>query len=123
MSVHTATKATRLLSEGRVRPVNESLAAFTVQGDSGLHHVALTCSCKAGRAGRVCSHLEAAFAWVTASPEDREIMEEILRLKLCACMGGLARCVPPFGTSGGCSRSDDQTAITPEQRVSGEAAL
>ena len=28
----------------------------------------------------------------------------------CVCMGGTAPCLPPFGTSGGCSLSDDETA-------------
>jgi hypothetical protein len=26
----------------------------------------------------------------------------------CVCMGGLRDCIPPFGTSGGCSLSDDE---------------
>ena len=34
------------------------------------------------------------------------------RRQACVCMGGTAECVPPFGPSGGCSLSDDQTSRT-----------
>jgi hypothetical protein len=86
MSTYTASKATRLLQEGRVRP-NETLTTFEVRGDHGTYSIGLECDCPTKG---MCSHLEAAFAWVTASPEDREIMEEIIRLK-----GSTVAAIPP----------------------------
>ncbi len=77
MSAATQAKATRLLSEGKVRPDDIRNLAFTVQGDNGSYRVALSCDCKAAGS---CSHLEAAMAWATASPDERAIMQQILDL-------------------------------------------
>ncbi len=77
MSAHTNAKATRLLSEGRVRPDDIRNIAFSVEGDNGSYRVALSCDCKAAGS---CSHLEAAMAWATASPDERAIMQQILDL-------------------------------------------
>ncbi len=100
MSAHTAAKSTRLLAEGRVRPDTTSVVplahpAFTVRGDSATYRVELKCSCPAYG---MCSHLEAALAWQTATPEDRKIMQQILD-------------------------AYDNAPLTDEQRASGEAAF
>ncbi len=77
MSAHTQAKSTRLLSEGRVRPDDTRNLAFSVEGDNGSYRVELSCDCKASGS---CSHLEAAMAWATASPDERAIMQQILDL-------------------------------------------
>ncbi len=74
MSAHTQQKATRLLAEGRVRP-DADHGSFTVRGDSATYKVTVSCPCPAYG---MCGHLEAAIAWVTATPEDRKIMQQIL---------------------------------------------
>ena len=75
MSAHTQQKATRLLAEGRVSPVDIREISFKVRGDTGTRNVKLTCDCPAAGS---CSHLEAVLAWVTASPEEKAVMQEIL---------------------------------------------
>ena len=61
-------KADRLLSAGSVRPYDDLLRAFTVDGDSGRYTVIVggrtrVCTCPARGE---CSHLEAAITYVLA---------------------------------------------------------
>jgi uncharacterized Zn finger protein len=78
MSKHTEQKATRLLAEGRVSPDDIREIAFTVRGDNNTYGVKLACDCPAAGS---CSHLQAVLAWVTASPEDKAVMQQILDLR------------------------------------------
>ena len=78
MSAHTQAKATRLLAEGRVSPDDIREIAFTVRGDTATYKVELSCNCAAAGS---CSHLQAALAWVTASPEEKAVMQRILDLR------------------------------------------
>ena len=75
MSKHTQAKATRLLAEGRVSPDDIREISFKVRGDNATYGVKLACDCPAAGS---CSHLQAVLSWVTASPEDKAIMQEIL---------------------------------------------
>ncbi len=103
MSAHTNAKATRLLSEGRVRPDDIRNLAFSVEGDNGSYRVESSCDCKASGS---CSHLEAAMAWATASPDERAIMQQILDTY------DKIRADAAF-----------RAPLTDEQRASGEAAF
>lgn len=76
MSAHTRQKGVRLLAEGRVKPEDDG--TFTVRGDSDTYKVEFTCGCKAH--GH-CSHIDAAMQWMTASPVERALMEEIRQLR------------------------------------------
>lgn len=78
MSKHTEQKATRLLAEGRVSPDDIRELGFTVRGDTATYKVALSCNCAAAGS---CSHLQAALAWATASPEEKAVMQQILDLR------------------------------------------
>lgn len=77
MSKHTTDKATRLLQDGRIEALNNSLTSFRVEGDSGVYSVRLMCDCPAGKSGRPCGHLEAALRWANGNDDERKIMGQL----------------------------------------------